>query len=62
MSKVMLLPVHASWMAFRKEPGPLSALVVTTGSVKQSTSVPEVELSFSELGSVELVVTVAGNE
>ena len=31
MSKVIVLPGHASAIACRKEPGPLSAFVVTTG-------------------------------
>jgi hypothetical protein len=31
MSKLIVLPGHASWIAWRNEPGPLSAFVVTTG-------------------------------
>lgn len=53
MSKVMVLPLQASAIAWRRLPGPLLALVVTTGLLKQAKSKVEAEaLSFSVLGSL----------
>jgi len=60
MSKPMVAPSHASAMACRSEPAPLSAFVVTSGFVKHvNTVVSAGEALLSGLGSDVLVVTVA---
>src|SRR5260221_11846465 len=60
MSKVMVEPSHASAIASRKLPAPLSAFVVTIGSVKQLTTVAVDEpVSFSEVASASLTTVVS---
>jgi hypothetical protein len=57
--KVIVLPAHASLIACRNDPAPLSAFVETVGSVTHPTVVPAVEVLFSEVASFAVVLTVA---
>jgi len=62
MSKVMVEPAQASIIACRRVPAPLSAFVVTIGSLKHGAGTSGAGLAFAEFQFVELAPTVDLNE
>src|SRR5262245_40621528 len=61
-AKVIVLPSQASAMAWRKEPGPLSALLVTTGSFTHPIPifwVPVVALCAEWIAGVDIITAIA---